>query len=142
MFATSKGFEMPRGPAGAACTHVHDFDVVHDIYRFDVVHGVTAMGSGVGYSLVLFLCDTRGDTSDVLNKVCLEEFHHLVAPTLAQLPYLEASVEVLRGTSDDLRLAAAVDGDAVDGDAGFLAAHVRCVATAQGWPASISSMSC
>ena len=96
VFATSN--EMPGRPAGAACTHT-----------LNIVHGVTAMGFGVGYSLFLFLCDTRGDTPDVLNKVCLEDFHHLVAPTLAQLPYLEASVEVLRGTSDD-RLAAAVDG--------------------------------
>jgi hypothetical protein len=48
VFATSAGFEMPRRPPGTACIHT-----------FDVVHGVTALMSGVRYSL--FLCNTKGD---------------------------------------------------------------------------------
>ncbi len=46
VFATSSGFEMPRRPAGTACTHT-----------FEVVHGVTAMESGTRYSL--FFCNTK-----------------------------------------------------------------------------------
>ena len=46
VFATSSGFEMPRRPAGTACTHT-----------FDMVHWVTAMESGTRYSL--FFCNTK-----------------------------------------------------------------------------------
>ena len=118
VFATAAGFEMPPRPAGTACTHT-----------FEVVHGVSAMASGVRYSL--FLCNTKGDASAAPAATCLEEvdtLQYLVAPTLAQFKYFEAALSMLRSTSDDL-LAAGV-GEYVC----FLAAHVRRDAGQQGLP--------
>ena len=72
VFATSSGFEMPRRPAGTACTHT-----------FEVVHGVTAMESGTRYSL--FLCNTKGtDAPKVASLEEAQELEYLVEPTLAQ----------------------------------------------------------
>ena len=113
VFATSSGFEMPRRPAGTACTHT-----------FDVVHGVTAMESGTRYSL--FFCNTKGDAPyprrDAPNVASLEEvqkLQYLVVPTLAQFQYFEAAILLLRRTSDKQLEAAVIDY------ACFLAAHVR-----------------
>ena len=113
VFATSSGFEMPRRPAGTACTHT-----------FDVVHGVTAMESGTRYSL--FFCNTKGDAPyprrDAPNVASLEEarkLQYLVVPTLAQFQYFETAILLLRRTSDK-QLAAAVSEYAC-----FLTAHVR-----------------
>ena len=113
VFETSSGFEMPRRPAGTACTHT-----------FDVVHGVTAMESGTRYSL--FFCNTEGDAPyprrDARNVASLEEvqkLQYLVVPTLAQFQYFEAAILLLRRTSDKQLAAAVVEY------ACFLAAHVR-----------------
>ena len=109
VFATAAGFEMPRRPPGTACTHT-----------FNVVHGVTAMLSGVRYSL--FFCNTKGDPPAALNAECLEEngkLQYLVAPTLAQFPYFETALALLHGMSDE-QLEAAVDEYVC-----FLRAHVR-----------------
>jgi hypothetical protein len=109
VFATAAGFEMPPRPAGTACTHT-----------FNVVHGVSAMVSGVRYSL--FLCNTKGDAPAAPAAMCLEEsdkLQYLVAPTLAQFTYFETAISMLHGASDD-QLAEGVGEYAC-----FLAAHVR-----------------
>ena len=107
VFATSSGFEMPRRPAGTACTHT-----------FEVVHGVTAMESGTRYSL--FLCNTKGtDAPKVASLEEAQKLHYLVEPTLAQFQYFETAILLLRGTSDK-QLAAAVGEYAC-----FLKAHLR-----------------
>ena len=103
VFATSSGFEMPRRPAGTACTHT-----------FEVVHGVTAMESGTRYSL--FLCNTQGGDASLEEA---QKLHYLVEPTLAQFQYFETAILLLRGTSDK-QLAVAVGEYAC-----FLAEHVR-----------------
>jgi large subunit ribosomal protein L40e len=116
VFATAAGFEMPRRPAGTACTHT-----------FEVVHGVTAMESGTRYSL--FLCNTRTSTCSkhgeprpaLLDARVREEAGNLrclVEPTLAQFAYFDKAVALLQGASDDELAAALVDY------ARFLEAHV------------------
>jgi hypothetical protein len=69
VFATAAGFEVPTRAAGSATIHTHG-----------VVHGVTALTSGVRYSL--FVCDA---VSEPLPG-------SMLSPTAVDLTYLEDAV--------------------------------------------------
>ena len=74
------GFLQPARPAGSATTHVNS-----------IVHGVTALTSGVRYGL--FLCDTQGDHNGLLD--------YLLQPTLSQFGFFREAVDFLDAATDE-----------------------------------------
>lgn len=94
MFATEKGFELPERVAGAPVIHTKN-----------TVHGVTALASGVRYSL--FVCDTRQeDTSTAVDSIAdlspatRLDLEYLIEPTLAQFEFFALALPFCERSSD------------------------------------------
>ena len=95
MFATSKGFIVPSRPAGSATIHTNE-----------IIHGVTALRSGVRYGL--FFCDTKGSQANCdsgpmdmdVQEEAKEMVQFLVPNALKQLQFYKRAVDILMGLSD------------------------------------------
>jgi hypothetical protein len=88
VFATSEGFLIPRRPAGSATIHTHE-----------VVHGVTALRSGVRYGL--FLCDTRGSGGSSYEQQKAKSMLQFLLPkAVSQFKFYEKAVDILINMSD------------------------------------------
>ena len=100
MFATETGFALPERVAGAPVIHTKN-----------TVHGVTALVSGVRYSL--FVCDTRQEEGAVetdadLSPAALEslttrlDLDYLIEPTLAQFDFFALALPFCERSDDAL----------------------------------------
>ena len=90
MFATPTGFVLPARPAGSATIHTST-----------IVHGVTALLSGVRYGL--FLCDTHGQSTaehEMKQENELEKLKDLLWPAVTQFAFCEKAVPFLGRTTN------------------------------------------
>ena len=81
VFATAEGFVLPTRPQGSTTVHVNS-----------IVHGVTALTSGVRYGL--FFCDTRGHENNGL-------LDYLLEPSMSQFSFFQDAIDVLDAATDD-----------------------------------------
>jgi hypothetical protein len=100
LFATAAGFVQPERIPGSPIIHTKN-----------TVHGVTALTTGVRYSL--FVCDTRQDSAAVGTATKTANTHeldpvnaaevdldYLVGPVLGQFDFFALAVPFLEGSSD------------------------------------------
>ena len=81
VFATAEGFVKPARPRGSVTVHVNS-----------IVHGVTALTSGVRYGL--FFCDTKGHGTNGL-------LDYLLEPSMSQFSFFQDAIDVLDAATDD-----------------------------------------
>ena len=89
VFATRNGFIVPRRPAGSATIHTND-----------IVHGVTALHSGVRYGL--FFCDTQSGECEWSQQEKAKSLLEFLLPNaVKQFQFSERAEDAILNLSDD-----------------------------------------